>query len=103
MNCSVCGKPLTNGLDTYGDVGAELCMDCWYDLPEEDDYSWYGMAPHYHDLGLTGSIIGSTVLTPLPEPDANGVYTIGTQFFIPDGEVDGAMGVWYRNYPGTRP
>lgn len=26
--------------------------------------SWYGVAPHKHDLKRTGSIIGSTVLLP---------------------------------------
>lgn len=84
--------------DTFGDIGAEVCEDCWYELPENDD-NWYGMAPHSHDLTLTGSYIGSTVLSPLPEPDKNGVYAVDGLYFVPDDEVEGAQGMWYRNYP----
>ena len=102
LTCTVCGKELAGDTDTYGDIGAELCIDCWYDLPENND-SWYGMAPHYHNLNITGSIFGSTVLTPLPEPDKNGVYKVGDLYFVPDEEVEGAMGVWYVNYPGGQP
>ncbi len=102
MNCSICGTPLSGGLDTFGDVGAELCADCWYDLPENND-DWYGMAPHAHDLSVTGGFIGSTVFKPLPEPDVNGVYEVDGLFFVPDEEVGGDQGMWYRTYPGERP
>lgn len=33
MNCKHCGKPLTGTLDTYGEVGGELCADCYF-VPE---------------------------------------------------------------------
>ncbi len=32
MNCTCCQQPLTGGLDTYGDVGQEMCWDCWSEL-----------------------------------------------------------------------
>ena len=103
LHCTICTTPLTGGLDTYGDVGAELCIDCWYDLPEQlEPDSWYGMAPHHHDLERTGSYIGSTVFDPLPEPDANGVYKVGSLYFVPDEEVGGDQGVWYKAYPGEQ-
>ncbi len=30
--CICCGKPLTGGLDTFGDVGQEMCWDDWSTL-----------------------------------------------------------------------
>lgn len=44
---------------------------------------WYGMAPHIHDMKITGSILGSTVFLPknqwpsnfLPDPDCEGFGT----------------------------
>lgn len=103
LKCVACEAPLTGGLDTYGDLGYEMCFVCWTrfdDVPE--NRSWYGMAPHHHDLTLTGDYIGSTVYDPLPEPDANGVYFVNGRYFIPDAETDGAMGVWYTSYPAVR-
>jgi hypothetical protein len=29
LTCTCCGKPLTGSIDTYGDVGAELCIYCF--------------------------------------------------------------------------
>jgi len=98
LQCSMCGKELKNQLDTYGDIGAELCADCWYDLPENNE-GWYGMVPHHHNLELTGSYLGSTVFDPLPEPDTNGVYAVNGLYFVPDMEVGGDQGVWYEKYP----
>lgn len=28
MQCTFCGKPLSGGLDTFGEVGQEVCGDC---------------------------------------------------------------------------
>lgn len=98
VKCTICGVTLKGELDTFGDIGAEVCEDCWYELPENNE-SWYGMAPHVHDMTITGHMIGSTVLTPLPEPDANGVYFVDGLYFVPDKEVDGAQGMWHEKYP----
>lgn len=98
MNCICCGKPLINGLDTYGEVGQEMCWDChssFLEADEEEINEWYGLAPHHHDMTLTGSFIGSTVFDPLPEKNANGEYEIEPGlFFRPDPEVDGSAGMW---------
>lgn len=39
MNCSVCDKPLTGGIDTFGELGTELCMEHFFapPPPTEDD------------------------------------------------------------------
>lgn len=29
MHCIACSTPLTNGLDTWGEVGTEFCRDCY--------------------------------------------------------------------------
>lgn len=100
LNCTVCGVELQNNVDTYGDVGQETCRDCWYNLQDkmEELYGakYYGLAPHHHDLTITGSFIGSTVYDPLPEPAPDGRYWIADRqmWFTPDGEVDGYMGMW---------
>ena len=100
LRCMVCNTPLAGELDTYGDVGAELCIDCWHNLPEQlDPPSWYGMAPHHHDLERTGSYIGSTVFDPLPEPDEFGIYAVNGLYFQPDDEVGGDQGMWYTKHP----
>lgn len=58
LRCTICDALLTGDLDTYGDVGAELCIDCWYNLPEQLEPSeWYGMdewdaaPPHSGEIG----------------------------------------------------
>ena len=28
LHCTICCKPLTGGLDTWGYVGLEMCFDC---------------------------------------------------------------------------
>jgi hypothetical protein len=97
--CMLCQSPLRGELDTFGEPGQEICYDCWVDLPEQNE-TWYGMAPHHHDLTLTGSFIGSTVFDAIPEPDANGVIVLSDgRFFVPDAEVDGAQGTYYLKYP----
>jgi hypothetical protein len=98
VKCTICGEPLNNDIDTFGDVGQEMCWACWSDIEYEN--TWYGMAPHYHNLELTGSFIGSTVFKELPEPNENGEYWIPeyNAWFRPDEEVGGDAGVWRREY-----
>lgn len=33
--CTICHTPLTGGLDTYGDVGLEMCQRCELELSYE--------------------------------------------------------------------
>lgn len=104
LNCTGCQKPLGNGLDTFGDVGCEFCWDCYGALNGESGpgHDYYGLAPHHHDLSITGSMIGSTVLDPLPQPNSCGAYEIGNTTFFPDPEAQG-LGVWsHRPLPGWR-
>ena len=75
-----------------GDLEAELKSDL---LSEQAGDDWYGLAPHTHDLTLTGSLIGSTVMTPLPAL-TNGGVDLGWAWFVPDEDAPG-MGV-YRPY-----
>ena len=61
--------------------------------------AWYGLAPHKHDLSLTGSIVGSTVFDLLPEPPSlEGSYWMDSHkaWFTPDDE-DGTMGMWHTD------
>lgn len=105
LYCIICNSPLSNGLDTFGDAGEEMCWDCWADyLFMTVTDTWYGMAPHHHDLTITGSIIGSTVFTPLPgEPNEYGDYEIEPGlFFRPDPEVNGEQGFWTDNRGGGK-
>ena len=106
-NCCFCAKPLTGGTDTFGWPG-DWCWDCYaqdnagqlYDAGEY--HSWYGLAPHHHDLSITGSIIGSTVLDPLPAPNTDGEYVVGNATFVPDPDAPG-LGIWtQRPLPGWR-
>lgn len=46
----------------------EKCKEC------HGQGSWYGMAPHKHDMSETGSIIGSTGLEPDNEERGAGIY-----------------------------
>lgn len=34
--CAVCGTSLTGGLDTYGDVGAEVCQEHYLNPPDAE-------------------------------------------------------------------
>lgn len=99
IQCYRCQIELNNDLDTYGDVGQEMCEDCWYEWYEEQNgHEYYGMAPHYHDLSLTGSFIGSTRFLDYSDSkrDEQGRYWIENMqmWFTPDDEVDGAQGMW---------
>ena len=34
--CHICKKPLTGGLDTFGEVRFPVCFDCfWWDEPDQ--------------------------------------------------------------------
>lgn len=101
-NCYLCGKELSGGLDTYG-WPDDLCWDCYAEQNSYGDgQAWYGLAPHHHDLSITGSVIGSTVFDLLPEPNANGEYEIDDYLFVPT-EADGKAGLWSRKpLPGWR-
>lgn len=104
MNCRRCGTRLYNDLNTYGNPGNEQCWACWseqLDYEYDDGESWYGLAPHHHDTGITGSLIGSTVFDPLPDlPEGEIEYEIEPGlFFMPDSEVDGTAGIWRRGKP----
>ena len=35
MLCVICAKKLKNGIDTYGEVGEEMCWTCWSGLFED--------------------------------------------------------------------
>lgn len=98
FHCVACGKELTGGLDSYGDYDAPLCQECHLGMSDDDQIidSWYGLAPHHHDLTLTGSFIGSTIFDPLPEPAPDGRYWILSRgaWFQPDDETGGEMGIW---------
>ena len=99
LTCMICGCPLSGGLDTYGAVGQELCFADWLALAYEDEQveqTWYGLAPHHHDLTITGSVIGSTVFDALPEEkNERGEYIIQPGlFFLPDDETGGYLGLW---------
>jgi len=94
-----CGKPLTGGIDTFGDVGENLCWDCYAQRNAEWYDTVYGLGPHHHDLSKTGSFIGSTVMEPLPEPDEDGrhIFPDGREF-IPDPDAPG-LGTWITSAP----
>lgn len=36
MNCSICGTPLTGGLDTYGDAHWPLCFEDYFTPPDDE-------------------------------------------------------------------
>lgn len=94
MNCVVCDKPLTGGLDTFGPQGQEVCQEHWLEKGDDPDMpdTWYGLAPHEHTYDKDGKIIiGATKFTGDPtQPIEIDGYT-----FYPDPEAPGC-GVWSR-------
>lgn len=36
MNCHDCGKELTNGIDTFGPLGDEVCLSCNFKRYDDD-------------------------------------------------------------------
>lgn len=101
MNCTICGTELKNGLDTFGDVGSEVCQQCWIHPPDEGKRdTWYGLAPHTYFIDAEGRF--TEVLLDVM-PDGSGYIEIEPGLiFIPDVEVNGAMGVWEDSRP-SRP
>lgn len=108
LKCKACQCELSGGLDTYGAPGQELCQQDWLALSyeaEQVERTWYGLAPHHHDLTITGSIIGSTVFDPLPEEKneyGERIIEPGL-YFLPEDETGGYMGLWRdtRRWPGS--
>ena len=100
MTCTCCGVALRGELDTFGDIGNELCEGCWYKLYDETNgVQYYGLAPHHHDLSITGSFIGSTIFDDYKatsKQDDTGRYWIEDRkmWFRPDEEVGGDSGMW---------
>lgn len=37
LHCTCCHTPLTGGLDTYGDVGEEMCWECWSSFMDDTE------------------------------------------------------------------
>lgn len=100
--CICCEKPLQGGTDTFDGVNSPMCWECYAEWQSGPSGQWYGLAPHHHDLSITGSIIGSTVLDSLPAPNTNGEYMIGDCTFLPDPDAPG-LGTWERRcLPGWR-
>ena len=104
MKCTFCDKPLTGGLDTFGLYGEEACWECYAkraagELHDETEEVWYGLAPHHHDLSITGGVMGSTVIDPLP---TGGEIDLGDTTLMPDPEAPG-LGTYQRKImPGWR-
>lgn len=36
MTCTCCKTPLTGGSDTFGQVGQEMCQECWWAMLYDD-------------------------------------------------------------------
>lgn len=103
LKCIVCGTRLFADVNTFGDVGQEMCWTCHSSFLDSEDQEWddewYGMAPHHHDTSRTGSFIGSTIFDPLPDTkNEYGEYWIESAgaWFLPDDEVGGAQGMWRK-------
>lgn len=105
MECQICGTPLTGGLDTFGTITEPTCAYCHTGFCDDCDDRigdcWYGLGPHRHDLSITGSMIGSTVLEDLSQypKDQEDRYIVGPGlYFIPDPSLgDGpGMGIWIQ-------
>lgn len=95
MNCTICGTELKNGLDTFGDIGSELCLKCWIHLPDPRIDTYYGLAPHTHFVDERGCLT-EVLLSAMP--DGSLEIEPGLVFY-PDAEVGGAMGVWEDRRP----
>jgi ribosomal protein L37AE/L43A len=37
LHCCICDKPLTGRLDTFGDICAELCADCYQMILQDEE------------------------------------------------------------------
>ena len=96
LTCHFCKAAIARPQENWGERNSPTCLPCFLGLSALSDHepqeSWYGLAPHTHDLTLTGSFIGSTVMTPLP-PLTNGSVDLGWGWFTPDVDAPG-MGVY---------
>ena len=96
LTCHFCKAAIARPQENWGERNSPTCLSCYTELSAISDHepqeSWYGVAPHTHDLTLTGSFIGSTVMTPLPAL-TNGSVDLGWGWFTPDDESPG-MGVY---------
>ena len=95
--CHFCGGGIARPQENWGHwCDSPTCLSCYLELSamscHEQQESWYGLAPHIHDLTLTGSFIGSTVMTPLPAL-TGGAVDLGWGWFTPDEEAPG-MGIY---------
>jgi hypothetical protein len=58
LHCKTCGQALRSGLDTYGDIGAEQCSNCFMDSPDLpeilDDDDPYERSVRYGDVSELG-------------------------------------------------
>ena len=102
--CHFCEAVIARPQENWGEWNSPTCLQCFLELSALSDHEpqecWYGLAPHTHDLTLTGSFIGSTVMTPLP-PLTEGSVDLGWGWFTPD-EDEPKMGV-YRLYEPNEP
>ena len=102
--CHFCEAAIARPQENWGQWNSPTCLQCFLELSALSDHEpqecWYGLAPHTHDLTLTGSFIGSTVMTPLP-PLTEGSVDLGWGWFTPD-EDEPKMGV-YRLYGPNEP
>ena len=83
LMCTVCEKPLTGGLDTYGAHNEPMCWDCYAELSSEAGETYYGLAPHVHHVDEQGRM--TTEFLPLTDKDK--------ERFMPDPDAPGC-GVW---------
>ena len=97
LTCHFCGGGISRPQENWGHWwDSPTCLSCYLELSAMSDHeqqeSWYGLAPHIHDLTLTGSFIGSTVMTPLPALTGSEV-DLGWGWFVPDEDAPG-MGIY---------
>ena len=96
--CHFCEAAIARPQENWGQWNSPTCLQCFLELSALSDHEpqecWYGIAPHTHDLTLTGSFIGSTVMTPLTALPAltNGAVDLGWGWFVPDEDAPG-MGI----------
>jgi hypothetical protein len=56
MNCICCETLLTNNLDTFGDVGQEMCWECWSGLLQDRICRVFALPQDIWGLGLTTAV-----------------------------------------------
>ncbi len=75
LTCICCGKPLTGGLDTYGDLGQEMCWDALGCFDSIDSIAYYTAAQP--ELALHNARIANGV-----PPTKLGVIPLDNQVHI---------------------